>query len=88
MKPFTVATWISLSAGLLFAAVCGQAALENNNQGEFRDPLTGAIHWAPFAPVIAGNFVCMAALVFGVLCLGLVAFRGIRRLARAIKAQR
>jgi len=84
MKRFAFIAWTSLGAGLLFAALCGRAALENNNQGEFRDLETGAVHWDQLAPLIAVNFASMTLLMFGALGLGLLTTRGIELLARVV----
>jgi hypothetical protein len=83
MKPFKTFAWIAFVAGLLSAWLFGCMELDNNNQGEYRDQVTGMMHWDVFIPVIAIGFAYMAGLVFGVLGLGLVAFRLIRTLVTA-----
>lgn len=75
MKPLKTFAWIALASGLSFASLCGKMALDNNNQGEFHDPATGALHWGAFIPVVILNFACAASLVFGALGLGLIGFR-------------
>lgn len=80
MKSFKAFAWIAFVTGLLFAGLCGWMALDNNNQGEFRDQVAGVMHWDVFIPVISMSFACMAGLVFGILGLGLVAFRLIKTL--------
>jgi hypothetical protein len=78
MKPFKIFAWIALVSGLLVTWLFGGMALEDNHQGEFRDQVTGVMHWDVFIPLIGLSFAYMAGLVFGILSLGLVAFRLIK----------
>lgn len=78
MKPLKIFAWISLVSGLLCAWLFGVMALDHNPQGEFRDQVTGAMHWEAFIPVIVMGFIYIAGVVFAALSLTLIAFRLIK----------
>jgi len=83
MKPFKTFAWIALVSGVLFAWAFGGMALEDNHQDEFRDRVTGVMHWDIILPLIIGSFTYIAGLVFGILSLGLAAFRLIKTVVMA-----
>ena len=74
---------VSVTAGLLVGWLMCAIALDNNNQGEFRDLETGAPVWDGLAPLFAIWAVVVAALTFGVLLFLWWLGRTIVRAARA-----
>jgi hypothetical protein len=83
MKPFKIFAWMALVSGLSVAWLFGTVALDHNPQGEFRDPVTGAMQWDAFVPLVVMSFAWVAGLIFGALSLGLVAFRLVKTIVLA-----